>query len=392
MNKQWIRRITAAFMLPALMLLLSGCWDNQELDALFIVTGVALDKAHDPGQMDITVQIGKTKSNSAEPGKSDSQRNSTILLKTTNSTMMEGLMELNRDSSRDLLLQHNQVLLLGSALAEQGIEDRIDLFLRDQETRMEVLVMVAGGRGEKVLSAKLDQEEISGMYLARAMQDMYSVSPYYKVRILDFVSRLREATFSPVAPIADLNEKDGKQELRIEGLAVFKEDKMIGRLSNSEVLGSIWAMGDVERCGVVVQSDLGRAVFNIAKLETKRDVSLRPDGGVRVTLSVDAILGIGELRGFEGMSFKDLMPYLVELAQNQIREQITDTFETARTLNADIYGFGVSVHRAHPKEWKEMKAYWDELFSETELEVQAKVHLPATGQIIKSLEMEENKK
>ena len=391
MNKQRLKLVAAVMLLSVLILLLSGCWDNHELDKLFIVTGIALDKANDPEQLDISLQIGKPKSNVSNSDKSNSQQDSTIQLKTTAYTMMEGLMEFNRDSSRTLLLQHNQVLLLGSALAEQGIKDHIDLFLRDQEARMEVLMMIADGRAEDVLSAKLDQEKISGIFLAREMQDLYAVSPYYRIRMLDFASRLRDGITSPVAPIVAVVDEDNKQKIKIDGFAVFKDGKMIGRLNNDEVMGYIWAMGNVKQCGVVAHCDLGRAVFQIVNLDTKKDVTLQPDGGVRVTLSVDATLNIGELRGFNGMTSKDLMPYLVDLAQSEIRRKITDTFETTQTLNADIYGIGTSVHREYPKEWKELKNRWNELFPDIELDVQVKVHIPATGQIVKSLEMEGSK-
>lgn len=391
MNKQRLKLVAAVMLLPVLMMLLSGCWDNHELDTLFIVTGIALDKANDPEQLDISLQIGKTKSNVSNSDKSNPQQDPTIQLKTTAYTMMEGLMEFNRDSSRTLLLQHNQVLLLGSALAEQGIKDHIDLFLRDHEARMEVLVMIADGRADEVLSAKLDQEKFSGMFLAHEMQDLYAVSPYYRIRMLDFVSRLRDGTTSPVAPIVAVVETDNKQGIKFNGFAVFKDGKMIGRLNNDEVLGYIWAMGNVEQCGVVADCNLGRSVFQIINLDTERDVTLRPDGGVRVTLSVDATLNIDELRGFNGMTSKNLMPYLVDLAQSEIRREITGTFETAQTLNADIYWIGTSVHREYPKEWKELKNRWNELFPDIELDVQVKVHIPATGQIAKSLEMEGSK-
>lgn len=391
MNKQRLKLVAAVMLLPVLILLLSGCWDNHELDKLFIVTGIALDKANDPEQLDISLQIGKPKSNVSDSDKSNSQQDSTIQLKTTAYTMMEGLMEFNRDSSRTLLLQHNQVLLLGSALAEQGIKDHIDLFLRDHEARMEVLMMIADGRAEDVLSAKLDQEKISSIFLAHEMQDLYAVSPYYKIRMLDFASRLRDGITSPVAPIVAVVDEDNKQRIKIDGFAVFKDGKMIGRLNNDEVMGYIWAMGNVKKCGVVADCDMGRAVFQIVNLDTKRDVTLQPDGGVRVTLSVDATLNIGELRGFNGMTSKDLMLYLVDLAQSEIRRKITDTFETTQTLNADIYGIGTSVHRKYPKEWKELKNRWNELFPDIELDVQVKVHIPATGQIVKSLEMEGSK-
>jgi spore germination protein KC len=206
--------------------------------------------------------------------------------------------------------------------------------------------------------------------------------------MLDFVSRLRDGTTSPVAPIVAVKEKDNKQEIKFNGFAVFKDGKMTGRLNNDKVLGYVWAMGNVKQCDVVVDSDLGRAVFQIIKLDSTRSVTLRPDGGVRVTLSVDATLNIGELRGFNGKPFKDLMPYLIDLAQSEIQRKITDTYETAQTLNADIYEIGTSVHREYPKEWKKLKNRWNELFPDTELDVQVKVHIPTTGQIVKSLEME----
>ncbi|MDD2361788.1 MAG: hypothetical protein PHH84_02345, partial [Oscillospiraceae bacterium] len=38
----------------------SGCYDLRELDSIFIVTGVALDKAEQPGLIELSVQIAKS--------------------------------------------------------------------------------------------------------------------------------------------------------------------------------------------------------------------------------------------------------------------------------------------------------------------------------------------
>ncbi|MEA4823106.1 MAG: Ger(x)C family spore germination protein [Clostridiaceae bacterium] len=382
-------KITAAvLLLPTLIILLTGCWDSHELDALFIVTGVAFDEAKDPEKMDITLQIGKAKSNVATGGKSSSQDNSMIFLKATYDTLLEGLIELDQESSRRLYLPHCQVLVLGEDIAKQGIQNRIDMILRDQKIRLELPVLVAEGRAEKVLTAKLDQEVNTGLYLASVMQELYNMSPYYRVRMLDFVSRMQDGTSSTVAPIATLHKEGTKQEIIIRDLAVFKKDKLAGRLDFDKTMGYLWALGKVRRCNITAKNDSGQAVFTIFELDTTRNVEMKPDGGIRVKLSVNTKLGIGELRGFDSISTEDMMPYLVELAQNQIRAQITDTFETVKVLNTDIYGFGVSVHRAYPKEWKEMKGQWDELFPEIELDVQVKAHLHTIGQIVKSLEME----
>ncbi len=392
MAARGIRLFAAALLIPILMTFLSGCWDEHELDALFIITGVALDKSIRPDQMDITMQVGKTESESSGSGDASSQGDSIILLKTTNDTMLGGIMDFNRDSSRRVLLHHNQVLLFGSALAEQGVKKRIDLFMRDQEARMEVPVMVSDGFASAVLSTKMDQDKISGLFLSRVMSGLAAVSPQYRVRMLDFASRLMDGTSSPVAPIAKVVEEDGKNEIRIAGMAVFKGDKMIGRLSNDEVLGYIWAMGDVKQSGVAAKNHLGKAVFNIAELDCKKDITLRQDGGVRVAMDVDAVLNVGELSGFEGMPPDELMPLLVELAQDEIGLKITNTFEIARRLNADIYRFGISVYRKYPKEWKIMRDHWDAIFPDIELSVRTRVRIPGTGKTVQSLEMEESMK
>jgi spore germination protein KC len=372
-----------------LVTFLSGCWDSRELDMLFITTGVALDKADDPAQMDITFQISKTQSGSSDPKQAGSQGESMILLGTTKNTMLEAMMEFNRSSSRTLMLQHNQVLVMGSALAEQGIERWIDVSLRERSTRMEVLVIVADGRAEDVISAKLEQEDLSGMFLSRMIQSLSVISPFYKVRMLDFVSRLLDKTTAPVAPFVTVVEKDDKQEILMIGMAVFKEDKMIGRLDNDETTGYVWTMGAVEQCEVVADTDLGRAIYQIIKMDCKKNLELRMDGGIKASLSVDATLNVGELQGFEKLAKDDLMPYLIELAQLEIQQSITDTFETVRTLNADIYGFGILVYGKYPNEWRSMKTRWDEIFHDIQLDVQVKVRIPATGQIVNPLGIEE---
>ncbi len=67
MNRR-IRLVASVILLPVLMMLLSGCWTTMSWLRFFIVTGVALDQADDPEQLDITLQIGKTNSNTSGTG------------------------------------------------------------------------------------------------------------------------------------------------------------------------------------------------------------------------------------------------------------------------------------------------------------------------------------
>ncbi|WP_099205258.1 Ger(x)C family spore germination protein [Scatolibacter rhodanostii] len=371
------------------LLLLSGCWDNHELDTLFIVTGIGLDKSEENNEdMNIALQIGKPHSESGGSEESGAS-SATIIMETKAKTMLEGLNELNRNSSRTMLLPHNQVLILGEDLAKEGIESRIDWFLRSQEARLEVLIMVAEGEAKEVLSAQLQQDQISGMYISRMMQDLSRISDNYEFRMFDFMSRLRDETSSPMAPIISVTGEDDKKGLKIDGLAVFKNDKMIGQLTADEMISYIWSMGSVKRCNITSEHEKGSAVFNIEKLNTKRKMEIKSDGNLKVVFEVDANVEIGELSGFDGLQGQELAATLSQVAEDSIQQRMQDTFKKAQSLNADIYEFGVSMKRRHPDEWEKMKENWDEVFSHIELDIQVKVKLPTTGKIVEPLEIGE---
>ena len=381
-------RIFSAAVLAAFMLLICGCWDDYELNALFIVTGIALDSSQNPSQMDISVQIAKPHPSSE--GKSDSENEPVILMNTTAPTMSDALSVFNRNSNRTLMLQHNQVLLLGKSLAEDNIIKHLDLFMRDQETRMEVLVMVVDGRAEDIINAQLEQDSISGMFLARLITDLTTASSHYQIRMIDFVSRLLDESVAPIAPIVSLKENNGKQEIVMNGMAVFDNERMIGQLTNDEVTGYIWAMGDVSRGEVSFSTEWGTAVLNISSLTAKREISFDNEK-VQVNLSIKAQLHIGQISGFKYISMEELMAHLQTSAEQAIRDKIMNSFEISKTLNADIFGFGRSIYRTYPSEWKKIREEWETVYQNLELDVNVDAHIATTGQITDSLEMEEGK-
>ena len=175
-------------------------------------------------------------------------------------------------------------------------------------------------------------------------------------------------------------------------MAVFKGDRMIGRLSNDEALGYIWSFGDVKRCNFEVTDSSSMAVLHITRLDCERNVTLRQDGGVRVDLTINALAGIAELSGFQGTEPSELLKHLENLAEEEIKAKIANCLAVAQGLDADIFEFGTMVYQKYPRQWESMRERWDELFRNIDLSVQVKVSIRETGQIVQSLEMEEGMK
>jgi spore germination protein KC len=357
------------------------------------MTGVAMDVSDNPGQISVTAQIadiqqGESSSGETSKGSSDS----VIVIKRTGDSLMTCLTEMNRDSDHKMLFQHNQIRLFGIELAEQGIAKHLDMIMRDQKSRFEVPLAIVDGRGEEALTAQLSQAPISGLFLGGMFEEQAEMSVEYRVRLIDFVQRLLDDAMAPVIPIIKVTAKDenDKQEVQLDGMAVFHDDKMIGRLTNDETKGYIWSFGNVKKCNVEVTDGPNRAVLHITKLDCKRKATLRPDGGVRVSLTIDSVVQTGEIYGFKEMKPPELLKHLEKLAEEEIKNTIIGCFETAQSLNADIFGFCTIIYKQYPKQWSEMKDQWGEVFADIDLDVQVNVRIPGTGQIVQSLEMEEN--
>lgn len=384
----------AAVVLMLLMVttLLTGCWDSREINDYYILTGTAMDVSDIPDQIHVTQQVANIEREDSGSGESGSAGGGdpVILLNADSHSLLGSITEINRDSSHKLLFQHNQIRLFGIALAEQGVKKHLDLLMRDHQSRLEIPMAVVDGRAEEALEAKIPQEPISGIYMAGMFEDQSQVSVKYRVRLIDFVHMLLDEAVAPVMPIIKVTGAGDKQEIKMAGMAIFKGDKMIGRLTNDETLGYIWSFGNVQRCNFEVEDDSSRAVLRITNLDCKREVTLREDGGVRVFLSINSVLGVGELQGFKGMEPPELLKHLENLAQEEIKKTIIDCFMTAQNLNADIFGYCTMVYQKYPNQWNQMKNRWNEIFSNINFDVQVKVTIPATGQIVQSLEMEGN--
>lgn len=388
-------RRTVALLLSIALLFpcLSGCWDNREIDKLAIVTGVALDVAQAPGMVEITIEVANTQGSASSPNTDPGGggQSAFSMFRATAQTAMGGIMQIDQNSNHKAMPKHNRVRLFGSALCEQGLLDHIDTFMRDQQSRLEVPMLVVEGSAGEALSARVTEEELCGMFLAGMMEDLSQISVAYRVRMIDFMRTILAGTTSAVIPLIKLFKEGDKEELNITGMAVFKGDKMIGRISNDDSLGYIWALKKTKKSNLVLGEGPDMAVLHMPTLGCKRKVTLRPDGGISVALKLKGTANLIELRGFAEMAPKELIPLLEEMGREAIKGKIMGTFESAKALNADIFGFGATVYQRYPRQWKEqgMEANWDALFQDIDLSVEVDLNLFGTGQIVQSLQMEE---
>lgn len=386
-----IKRTLGLLLLTALILVLStGCYDIRELDKISIVTGVAIDKSDKPGSVELTVQV--TKADAVAGGKeggSSNQESPVMQLEATDTNVFGALNRLKSDNSRVLFLHHNQVLILGEPLAQAGIRPYIDSFMRNHESHMNVQILVADGNAGQIMNAEMELEKISSVGIRRMLTNRLQISESLGLSFLTLVSELMEPTSASVAPIIRIVDEQDSKRLSLTGMAVFRSDKMVGELTERQVEGFTWLMGDIKNGSLAFETEQGNAELEIANCSSKFNPVLESDGNLSVTAEIQAVFNIGELKGFEGINLKRTFELVSLEAEKEIKNLILSCFDTTKRLNADIYGLGEYMHRYHPEKWKKLKYRWDEIYPTIRLTPIIKVKIMDTGRIGQSPKFEE---
>jgi len=381
-------RICGRFLKVVLCILLilgfCGCWDSRELNKLAIVMGMGIDKGDAPGTIQFTAQVinvGEIQT-AGNNGGGGGQVKSYVNFEDTGNTVFSTIRDITNQSSRKLYFAHNQVLIFGRSVAEEGVSKYLDFFLRDPETRLNVYILVAQDSAEDVLNVKSNIENIPAQNIKYMIEEESAfASQTIAVQLYDFKNSLLVKTKAAVAPIVEISQGSDGEISKISGTAVFKGDKLVGSLNKAEGRGLLWVLGKAKSGIIEARTPQG----NLVCMETVRaEGKFSPeiiDGKVKITITIREEGNIGEQEGSEDLSDLSEIAYLEQQKQEVIKSEVMAAIQKAQELDADIFGFGESVHQKYPKEWTSMESQWDELFQEIKVEIHVDAKLRLLGRI-----------
>lgn len=222
---KWTKYIACTVLLFLVLIAPAGCWSRRELDTLSIVAGIALDRTDEPGLFRLTAQLIRP-ANIGTPGSGSAGTREEAFLNVSETGVetFEIVRKMGRSISRRLYWSHNRALIIGKGIAEDGVRKYLDFFYRDNESRLNVMVFVARGEANSILSPTTHLGPIPayGLYDLSKNQAINSFVP--TVNLKDFLQILLSKTTSAVLPFIDLIEEEGKTRPAITGAAVFKGD------------------------------------------------------------------------------------------------------------------------------------------------------------------------
>ena len=362
----------------AICLLFSGCTDSKELTEIIPVVGVGIDSAGDD-LTKLTLQLGHV----GNAGQKDKAKTEALIYEKTGKNIFNMFRDCARESSHKLFIGHNQCIIFGKEAASKGIRDQLDLFLRDHEGRIDVSILVSDSTANEILTTKSEMDPMSALDITQLLKNQQATSESIDVDLLEFLSKLEKKTTCPVASLIKVDKQSDPPRLELSGLAVFKNDKMVGELDKDKARGYLWAVNKVESGTVDVQTESGRASLEICS-SSSLNASVKEDGTISVPITVKAELGIRELAGFENEDAAAIEKELQKAAIERIKGRVLSCFQATQSYQADIYGIGTLISQTQPNKWKDIQENWDDLYSQITPEINAEVTIKDSGKILRS--------
>ena len=379
--------------LTILCLILTGCWDRNELNELAITMALGIDKVDDEYLVSAqTVVPGEVSSMKGGPGESP-----VTLFQAKGATVNDAIRNLAKLSPRTGYFGHLQIVVIGETLAQEGISNTLDYLSRYFEIRSDFYLLIAKEtEAGKILNVQTVLERIPANtifnILHTSQHRMSNTSAVTLAKlIVDLEREGKEGVITGIYIMGDEESGSSKQnvesitptaQLKMDGIAVFKEDKLVGWLTDEEGIAYNIITNQVKNTlGTLSCPEGGKVNINVDKLTSKLKNTI-VDGKPEIKIDIQISGNIGEIDCEIDVTKEETVKMLEKTYEEQVEKNVNETIQVVQDdFQSDIFGFGAAIHQSNPKEWKKIKSQWGTEFSEIKTTVKVKVNIRHFGTV-----------
>lgn len=359
-----------------LILIMSGCWDRIEINDLATITSASIDYSDD-NEIELSVAIFLPKSynsgQSSGGGGGSGEGQVTMVMSGRGKSLAAAIADVQKELPRKIFWGHCRVFIFSEKVAELGIKEHLDFLLRHPQPRERAFIFVSKGKARGLLELKTQLER----YSAESIREIAKSSVGLKKTMQNIDEMFYSETKAFALPYLKITTEktiEKKQSNRpiISGSAIFKDDQMIGTISEYDTRGILWLKDELKDYTVTFSPHDTKGTISLNPVTAKIDITPKIHAD-QWSILVDVYTEGTVIQNTTGLSVADpqSLKKMEKAYKNDIKNRIEGVINVLQEdFKADIAGFGTQFHRHFPKQWKQVKNHWEEKFSEVQVNVQ----------------------
>lgn len=383
--KRWLLVISV-------LICLSGCGHKIEMSQIGVVAGFGIDKVENGYRL--TAQV-------VNPSAVAGQRSNSLpvfSISAEGDSLFEAYRQLNNLTAKVLYLPHLSVIVMDETVAKEGLNTVLDFALRNVMIRPNITLAVAtNSTAEEVLHILAPSEQIpieqldslSNMCFACTSREvkynLYTVSGKINDKgsniVLNSVALIGDVTGTDEGEKSEnLLSVDSPVQIKVNGLAVFNGENLVGYLSSEEAQYYNVLIGEAKR--YVVNAPVDEQYMIVYEGRSTK-VKIKPnidEKKVEIEVNTEGILmeNTYPVDLFDLDKIKEIQGIIEERLKKDLEGLIV---KTQTELTSDILGVGSKIQKKEPKKWAEIEESWNEIYQTLSFEVKVKVKVDSVGDI-----------
>lgn len=351
----------------SLFIAFTNSYDARETEELSYAIAIGLDLSDSPEEpLALTLQIAKPDSSGDSSGTKITTEAKTV----TCSSFSLGMAMLNLENINEINLSHCTAIIISEELAKQGIEDFINTLANDVEIRPTCNILISEGKASELLQKASSIDDISAKFYNSFINSAKITSYVSTCPLTDFYSSLHGDIKAPTA-IYTFTKDDTIESI---GLAVFKDYKMVGRLSGLDTFCFNILTNEFQEATIEVynpqEPDIPLSI-NLSNSKDKTRTKVTLENGVpKITCEIFLKSSI--------LSANENYNYSTEESKREVEAEINKFIEnacldflnrTSKEYQSDIIGFQGQFNKNYLTQDELDKHNWNKLYPKAKFEI-----------------------
>jgi spore germination protein KC len=399
-----------------LAMALAGCWGSRETDEIAYIVAMGFDKGPD-NSLIMTFQIANPRTIAGASGASGGGggggggNSQALITVSTEAKLPIGAFNLlNTELSRSFSLLHTRAYIFSEDLAREGLRQYLNPLERFRETRGTAFVYICRETAREFMmknQPRLEVTPVKQYELVAGVNRRHGLAPVVQFR--EFYENTKSPVQEPVAPLVNVSEKgihappsppnrlgdfyagdmpSDRGFVQFLGAAVFRGDKMVGRLTGDETRYLNMITGNLREGFLIIEDpESPELPLGITLRQARKpDIKVR-FGGEVPEVNVDIyqepeIVGVASGIDYEAPGKK---PVLEKALEEIIRQRCSEVVARSQDeFKSDIFGFGkyARMNFLTVSRWE--NAHWVENYPRARVNINVHVKIRRTGLMMKT--------
>lgn len=378
-----IRNIKKVFLIFSCLIFLVGCWDYKNMDEINIVSGIAIDKNPENNNYDLTIEVIDIYS------MSEGSQQKCIYIKCSGMTIFQALNDCEKKIYNNLYYGGMRAIIISEEIAQkEGILNIIESFLRKEDIRETISITISQEEtASDILTAKgIDSNNISYKIDKLVEENEKSAIVSNHSTLYDTFNSIVNEKKEVYLPAFHLTkyDNDGEEEdvIELNGLALFKKDKLIGYLDQKETLYfNIMGSNNVTGSISLYSNDpeIESLSFEIYDCRNNKKITFE-NGKLNVKVDIKVQMKISEIIGeFDEISVETIDSMKEETAlfiENRIYDVLS---KVQKEHKVDSFGFQDHFYKKHYYIWKTIDQDWEQILQDANIDINVDVKITGSG-------------